>query len=114
MMSRPETEKSILEKLKGREVSSVSFVRDYLQLDFDGPYLNLFVWPQVLRNGTTFDFSNPGYRDALCELIGQTVVGIFEENGQDVASLFCRWLYCGGISAKQGSPRPRGSRIPKW
>jgi hypothetical protein len=88
MMKRREFEKSILEELKGREVSAVTFVRDYLQLHFDGPYLNLFVWPQVLKNGTTFDLNNPRYKDALCGLIGKSVAGIFEETGKTLRLFF--------------------------
>jgi hypothetical protein len=87
-MMRREIEKSILEELKGCEVSAVTFVRDYLQLQFDGPYLNLFVWPQVLRNGTTFEFGDPGYKDALCALIGKSVAGIFEETDKTLRLFF--------------------------
>jgi hypothetical protein len=77
-----------LDELKGRELSAVVFVRDYLQLQFDGPYLNVFVWPQVMSDGTTFDFGVPGYKDALCELIAKTVAGVFEKTGRTLQLFF--------------------------
>ena len=77
-MKTDQVEKPILEELKGREISAVTFVRDYLQLQFDGPFINFFVWPQVLQGRTMFDFNRLGYRDVLCELIGKTVGGVIE------------------------------------
>ena len=74
-----QAEKSILDELKGRELSAAVFVRDYLQLQFDGPFLTIFVWPRVKQKGTIFEFHTPAYRDALCEQIGKTVGGLIEE-----------------------------------
>lgn len=70
---------SILIGLKGRYLSAVTFVQDYLQLQFDGPFLNLFVWPRVVVSGSTLSLGMPGYRDALCGQIGKSVAGLAVE-----------------------------------
>lgn len=67
-----------LSLLEGREVSAVVFVRDYLQLQFDGPYLNAYVWPELHKGRQNWDVSRPGYKDALCNLIGRTIVAAVE------------------------------------
>jgi hypothetical protein len=64
-----------VDELVGQELGSVVFVRDYVQLDFDGPRLSLYVWPTVVTDRRV-DFGEPGYRDALCELIGRPVTGV--------------------------------------
>jgi hypothetical protein len=87
-MKESDFDRPILHELKSRELSAVVFVRDYLQLQFDGPYLNLFVWPQVVSGGRTFHFGVPGYKDALCELIAKTVAGVFEKTGRALQLFF--------------------------
>jgi hypothetical protein len=37
----------LLSRLTGRNLNSVVFLKWYLQLTFDGPYLNCDVWPKV-------------------------------------------------------------------
>ena len=66
---------SPLEKLKGRNLSAVTFVQDYLQLQFDGPFLNIFVWPRITVSGKSLSFGMQGYRDELCGQIAKTVGG---------------------------------------
>jgi hypothetical protein len=68
-----------IEELKGRELSAVTFVRDYLQLHFDGPYLNVFVWPRVIAPTGFVSFEMPGYRDGICAQIGKTIGGVAVE-----------------------------------
>jgi hypothetical protein len=70
---------STLERLKGHELSAVTFVRDYLQLQFDGPFLNIFVWPRIMAPGASVSLEMPGYRDGLCAQIGKTVGGVAVE-----------------------------------
>jgi hypothetical protein len=62
--------------LRGRQLSSVEFVQDYLQLRFDGPCLTLLTWPRVIDDRKVFGFNDPGYRDALCALIGQLIAQV--------------------------------------
>jgi hypothetical protein len=85
-VSAPNT--SLLEGLKGRDVSAVTFVQDYLQLQFDGSFLNVFVWPRLTLKGVVFEFGSSGYRDALCQLIGKTVVGVIEESNVKLGFFF--------------------------
>ena len=49
-------------------------MQDYLQLHFDGPVITLYTWPDVAdADGISIAFGQPGYRDALCSVIGETV-----------------------------------------
>lgn len=68
-----------LSALEGQELAEVTFVRNYLQLRFDGPSLTLYHWPEVyiasdsgIAEGS-YAFGEPGYRDALCLQIGESV-----------------------------------------
>lgn len=65
---------SLLASLRGLELESVVFVRDYVQLDFGGPRLTCFSWPAIGRDGSTLRIEDVGYRDALCAFINETVV----------------------------------------
>jgi hypothetical protein len=85
-MNQPK--KSILERLKGCELSAVTFVRDYLQLQFDGPFLNAFVWPRVKSGAVVFNVETPGHRDALCGQIGKTVGGVMEDPNARLSLFF--------------------------
>jgi hypothetical protein len=76
-MTNSPNERTLLEaltRLRGEQLSSVQFVQDYEQLRFDGQTLTAYspivVTDQVKR--LTRDM--PGYRDALCNRIGRTVV----------------------------------------
>lgn len=63
-----------LEQLHESQLSSVEFVHDYLQLHFDDTWLMLYVWPDVAdADGISVAFGEPGYRDALCSVIGESV-----------------------------------------
>ncbi len=65
---------SVLECLKGEQLSAVTFVQDYLQLHFDGPCLNGYVWPSIEVGNSKCQFNEPGYRDKLCTLIAKKVL----------------------------------------
>jgi hypothetical protein len=58
-----------LEELIGRQLSSVTFVMDYVQLSFDGPCLTAYTMPTVTSGSQSFSLGYPGYRDALCARI---------------------------------------------
>ena len=62
-----------IESIVGRELASVTFIADYLQLDFNGAVLTLFVWPELFREEGSYGFGEPGYRDLLCGEIGEDV-----------------------------------------
>ena len=62
-----------LSSIEGQELSSVTFVQDYLVLDFNGPVLTLYIWPEVFRPEGSYGFGEPGFRDMLCEEIANDV-----------------------------------------
>jgi hypothetical protein len=62
-----------LTPLEGQELSSITFVQDYVQLDFNGPAFTFLIWPEVFRPEGSYAFGEPGYRDMLCEQIAHTV-----------------------------------------
>jgi hypothetical protein len=66
--------------LQGEQLSSVAFVMDYVELNFNGPLLRSYSGPVSSTKSGRLRFPEPGSRDALCTLIGQNVAGIdFEE-----------------------------------
>lgn len=69
-----------LGKIMGEQLSSVVFVQDYLQLDFDGSRLTYNIWPCVERQGKASRFGDSGYRDELCALIGKRLVSVRDAN----------------------------------
>jgi hypothetical protein len=63
-----------LSSLSGEELSAVEFVEQHLQLRFGDALLTLYVWPDAAdADGISVGFGQPGYRDALCSVIGETV-----------------------------------------
>lgn len=71
--------REFLNNLIGEKLSSVTFVMDYLQLDFDGNQFTLYVWPVVNIGGKEYLFGEPSYRDILCSLITQVVKQTYGE-----------------------------------
>jgi len=67
------TDLPTLSVLVGEELSSIIFVADYVQFDFNGPRLTAFSPPVVRLRGGESRFPGPGSRDALCSLIQQVV-----------------------------------------
>ena len=64
----------LLQEIVGRQLSSVEFVQDYLQLRFDGPTLTAVTLPTVEVGGREIQWGDPGYRDELCARIARKVV----------------------------------------
>jgi hypothetical protein len=65
--------KEPLEVIVGCELASVIFVRDYIQLDFDGPRLTILGDFELAVGELRISSGSPGYRDALCEAIDDRV-----------------------------------------
>lgn len=63
-----------LQGIVGRQLSSVEFVQDYVQLKFDGPGLTAITHPVVTSSMGEFFWDEPGYRDELCGRIARIVV----------------------------------------
>jgi hypothetical protein len=87
-MTINEAKASPLERLKGRNLSAVTFVHDYLQLQFDGPSLNIFVWPRIMVSAKSVSFGMQGYRDTLCGQIAKTVGGAVVEADTNLRLFF--------------------------
>lgn len=54
-----------LADLVGEEISAVCFVRDYVEVRFDGPILRALSHPVVVAADSVARFPEPGSRDAL-------------------------------------------------
>jgi hypothetical protein len=78
-MNQNETKRPVLDCLIKRDLAGITFVRDYIQFLFDGPVLNAYTLPSVKTAKGMFDSKTPGYRDALCGLIGKGVTATHEE-----------------------------------
>jgi hypothetical protein len=75
-----------LDSLLGCAASAVCFVRDYVEIHFDGPIVRCISDPEVARGGKTVRFPEVGSRDALCELIGRNLEAV--EETEDVVMEF--------------------------
>jgi hypothetical protein len=67
--------------LVAKRLSAVTFVQDYIQLQFDGPVINAYTLPSTYVGASIVSESDSGYRDALCSRIGATVVAAYAEPG---------------------------------
>lgn len=81
-----------LARLVGHDVSSIVFVRDYVQLTFESDKssfrLTCFTMPTVTMSGTTTKLGQPKYRDALCDLIDKVVQSATERPRDTLAINF--------------------------
>lgn len=68
-----------LPELVGEELSGVCFVRDYVELHFDGPILRALAPPTVTYGDRKASFPEAASREFLCALIGGVVSGAVEE-----------------------------------
>ena len=64
---------SLFSGLADRPLTAVTFVLDYVQLEFDGPRLTAFTAPLVYDGTGWLKYKEPGYCDALCGCIGKNV-----------------------------------------
>jgi hypothetical protein len=62
-----------LDILIGEKLSSVTFVMDYLQIDFDGNRFTFYIWPVIIVEGINYNFGDALYRDKLCSLISKII-----------------------------------------
>ena len=59
--------------LVGAMLGAVTFVMDYVQLQFDAAQLTAYTLPEVELAGRCWTIEDPGWRDALCARIGVVV-----------------------------------------
>lgn len=87
-MDTDETTKALFEQLRGQQLSSVTFVKDYLQLWFDGPGINVTNPLTVMTPVQTITSWSPGFRDLLCEQIAKVVSNVERRSGEALAISF--------------------------
>jgi hypothetical protein len=87
-MQEEQTEEKSLQMLIGEQLSAVTFVQDYLQLHFDGPYLTVFSHAVVMLGDKTFHGGKPGFRDALCNNIAKKVTEARVAYGDSISIRF--------------------------
>ncbi len=74
-MSMSDASVESLGALAGSQLVAVTFVKDYLQLQLEGPqtshfhHLNVYNPSRVQADDTSFRWGEAGYRDALCACI---------------------------------------------
>lgn len=78
-MSNQKSNNSILSYLVGKELAGVTFVRNYVQLLFDGPIFNLYTLPQIKVTDKIITSEQFGYCDYLCQLINHIVLTAYED-----------------------------------
>jgi hypothetical protein len=71
--------------LVGLEVRAVAFVRDVVEFGFDGLTLRCDADPYVAIGEVAYRFPKPGSRDALCLIIGSTVLSVELVDGEHFA-----------------------------
>jgi hypothetical protein len=77
-----------LKAIWGKQLTSIEFVMDYVQLRFNGPFLTLYVWPVLKHGGKTTRFSQPGYRNELCAAISHSVLTALIEEDERIDIVF--------------------------
>lgn len=76
MVASQEAPAEYLPNVIGEKLSSVTFVLNYVQVDFDGKQFTAYSWPTVGEKDRRTNFEDHGYRDALCSLIARVVVNV--------------------------------------
>lgn len=77
------------ELLIGERLNSVEFFLDQVSLRFDEKVLSLYAWPLVADpDGISIGFGEPGYRDALCFVIGLSITASTYVEGVELTMEF--------------------------
>lgn len=74
--------------LQGGALSAVCFLNGYLQLHFDGPYLNIYTPPKIILPSCAIRWGSQGFRDVLCELLGEKFLSANEDKGKVLTLVF--------------------------
>ncbi len=74
--------------LVGEKLSSVIFVLDYLQLDFDGNRLTCYIFPKVIKDKLVTSINSDNYRNLLCSFLGAIVISTTEKDGFGISISF--------------------------
>jgi hypothetical protein len=79
---------SSLERLIGKGVSSVCFLPGYVQLVFEEVIFTCYTNPTVVISGQASNDNCPGFKDRICQLIGQSAQSVEERSRQLLAVYF--------------------------
>jgi len=79
---------SSLERLVGKNVSSVCFLPNYVQLVFEDLVLTCYTYPLIHISEEQFDYRAPAFKDKLCTLIGKSVQSVVEKLREELAIYF--------------------------
>jgi hypothetical protein len=73
----------------GEQLTAVTFIHDYLQLQFDATLaMTLLVFPVLNVGDNRLSIGEPGYRDALCERIEKTVTHAYVRENEEMRIAF--------------------------
>lgn len=77
-----------LREIIGQPVSGVAFVQDYVEIHFDGKILRALARPRIRNDVSDVVFPESGSRDALCSLIGKSVLNVQVREAIDIELRF--------------------------
>jgi len=75
-MNNGETNQGYFCRIVGEQLSAVTFVMDYLQLQFDACFLTVLTPLTVLIGENSYRLGDLHYRDVLCERIAHKVTDV--------------------------------------
>lgn len=75
---QPALVKYPLDDLIGKELSSITFFMDYMQIDFNGPRFNFYYRPLIYNGRKVLDYRDIRYHKEFCGFIGKKVSRIDE------------------------------------
>ncbi len=79
--------------LKGEELSGVCFVRDYIELHFDGPVVRCLADIRISTKGEELGIDDIGFRASLCSAIGRVVAEVDASEGNELEISFGNFDY---------------------
>ncbi|MEZ0260933.1 MAG: hypothetical protein ACAH80_07975 [Alphaproteobacteria bacterium] len=74
-----ETTSQPLKMIVGKDLEAVTFVMDYVQLQFQELIFTALAWPTISDGSKNMTIVQLGYRDKLCEQITQSVVAVRDD-----------------------------------
>ena len=77
-----------LSVLVGRQLSSVEFVMDYVQIRFGGPCLTAITHPEVVSGERRYRWGECAYRNMLCGCIEHDVRSAYIRSNQEAVIEF--------------------------
>ena len=72
---------NLLYDLKNKTLTSVVFILDYLQFQFDSEVLTFLEYPKILLQENKLSFDDIEYQHKMCKLIGSPIINVvFDDN----------------------------------